>query len=214
MAQTVILDFDGVIKDSLEAKADAFCSLFKNVDAELLDTIRTHHLLNGGVSRHQKLPFYINLAGMDPDESTLRGMLRQLSMIMTEQVLNSEWVPGARQFILENPFNQNLYIASAMPIEELAEICSRSNLAPCIKDIYGGDTRKHDACRDIMRREGATFANSVFIGDSLSDYRSAKEAQIQFILRRHKLNRSLLKPLVDWSIDDFLPILTIQSQLP
>ena len=62
-ASTIFWDFDGVIKDSVLVKSDAFEELFLPFGSDVAKKIRMHHEDNGGMSRHDKLPIYLNLAG-------------------------------------------------------------------------------------------------------------------------------------------------------
>ena len=213
-ARVVILDFDGVIKDSLDAKADAFCSLFENTDPKTLEKIKTHHWLNGGISRSKKLPYYLELAGIPPSDSVLREKLDQLGKIMINKVLECEWVPYALQFISENRYNQNIYIASAAPKEELEEICNQSSISQYIKKIYGSNSTKQEALKDIMREEQCEPSSCVFVGDSLGDIKAANETMMQFILRQHQYNQALLKGFMGVSIPNFRPMMEMNTRNP
>ena len=46
----IFQDFDGVIKDSVKAKTEAFHELFKNCEDNLVEKIKFHHTQNGGLS--------------------------------------------------------------------------------------------------------------------------------------------------------------------
>ena len=57
-ARVVFWDFDGVIKDSVPVKTEAFRKLFLSYGADITDKVVKHHLANGGVSRFKKIPYY------------------------------------------------------------------------------------------------------------------------------------------------------------
>ena len=61
----IFWDFDGVIKESVEVKSDAFEQLFKSFGSKVAKKIRSHHEKNGGISRFDKLPIYLSWAGQD-----------------------------------------------------------------------------------------------------------------------------------------------------
>ena len=67
-------------------------------------------------------------AGLRVDQQSVKDKLDQLSSIIVKNVLDSNWVPGVREYIYTNPFNQNLYVASATPGKELEYICKQSNI--------------------------------------------------------------------------------------
>ena len=213
-AKVAILDFDGVIKESLEAKAKAFCSLFSNADHKALHDIRTHHFKNGGISREVKMPIYMKIAGLRVERQSVEEKLDQLSSIIVKNVLNSNWVPGAREYICSNPFSQNLYVASATPRTELEKICKQSKIFDCFTEIYGSEKSKKDACRTILEREKCSPSDCVFIGDSFSDYLPAMELKIPFILRHHVHNNGLLERVGQYWIKDFRPIMEKHSEVP
>ena len=50
----VFWDFDGVIKDSVLAKTNAFRLLFEEHLPELIEQICEHHRTHGGLSRFKK----------------------------------------------------------------------------------------------------------------------------------------------------------------
>ena len=57
--KVVFWDFDGVIKDSVGVKSDAFESIFLPFGRDVAAKVREHHEKNGGVSRHKKIPLYL-----------------------------------------------------------------------------------------------------------------------------------------------------------
>ncbi len=63
IAKVVFWDFDGVIKDSVEVKSDAFEQLFLPFGKDIAKKVRIHHEENGGISRFDKLPIYLDWAG-------------------------------------------------------------------------------------------------------------------------------------------------------
>ena len=63
--KNIFIDFDGVIKESLDIKADAFESLFSKFGNDISQKIRKHHDKNSGISRFEKIPLYLEWAGMD-----------------------------------------------------------------------------------------------------------------------------------------------------
>jgi phosphoglycolate phosphatase-like HAD superfamily hydrolase len=59
----IFLDFDGVIKESVEAKSAAFVHLFEGFGDDVSKRVRSHHEANGGMSRFEKIPMYLGWAG-------------------------------------------------------------------------------------------------------------------------------------------------------
>jgi beta-phosphoglucomutase-like phosphatase (HAD superfamily) len=56
-------DFDGVIKESVGVKTEAYTRLFEPFGAAVAARVREHHEAHGGMSRFEKLPLYLGWAG-------------------------------------------------------------------------------------------------------------------------------------------------------
>ena len=56
----IFWDFDGVIKESVNIKNEAFKKLFADQSKSIIKRISYHHLANGGMSRFEKIPIYID----------------------------------------------------------------------------------------------------------------------------------------------------------
>ena len=65
-ALLIFWDFDGVVKDSLDIKSLSFENLFLPFGTEIASRVRIHHERNGGVSRFEKIPLYLQWAGQPP----------------------------------------------------------------------------------------------------------------------------------------------------
>ena len=48
MFELVFWDFDGVIKESVSVKTDAFLELFKPYGSKICEKVKSHHIENGG----------------------------------------------------------------------------------------------------------------------------------------------------------------------
>ena len=55
----IFWDFDGVIKESVSVKTDAYVELFSLYGSDICKQVRKHHLANGGMSRYDKIPLYL-----------------------------------------------------------------------------------------------------------------------------------------------------------
>ena len=101
-AKTIFWDFDGVIKDSVSVKSDAFEELFLPFGSDVAKKIRMHHEDNGGMSRYDKLPIYLNLAGEKYSKDLIIKYEKQFSKLVMNRVINSPWVEGALDYIKTN----------------------------------------------------------------------------------------------------------------
>ena len=90
----VFWDFDGVIKDSVEVKTNAFRELFRSFGEEVMVKVTTHHINNGGLSRFNKIPIYLTYAGIDPTEKNINDFCNQFAVLVEDEFVNCNWVPG------------------------------------------------------------------------------------------------------------------------
>ena len=67
-SKIIFFDFDGVIKESIEAKSEAFMDMIPSITNNLRKKIKAHHELNGGISRFKKIPIYLEWAGLESTE--------------------------------------------------------------------------------------------------------------------------------------------------
>ena len=54
----LVLDFDGVILDSVNIKTKAFEELFQEQPKEIRKKIINYHIKNGGISRYRKFDYF------------------------------------------------------------------------------------------------------------------------------------------------------------
>ena len=70
--KNIFWDFDGVIKDSLEIKTNAFYQLFQEYGIDIANKVKEHHLLNGGMSRYEKMPIYLKWSGCQVTDQNIK----------------------------------------------------------------------------------------------------------------------------------------------
>ena len=99
--QTIFWDFDGVIKESVGLKGKAFQDLIENIDKKTKKKILNHHMLNGGVSRYEKIPLYLAWSGINTDSSTVEFYIQRYSKLVCSAVINSKWVNGVEVILNE-----------------------------------------------------------------------------------------------------------------
>src|SRR4051812_26268377 len=85
-------DFDGVIKDSVAVKSDAFHRLFLQFGETVAARVREHHERNGGLSRYTKLPIYLGWAGQATDAAAVARYDALFSAAVKQAVIDSPWV--------------------------------------------------------------------------------------------------------------------------
>lgn len=200
----IFWDFDGVIKDSVAIKADAFEQLFEEYGAEITEKIREHHLANGGMSRFDKIPLYGQWAGKNICSQFVEEYSKRFSKLVFQGVLNSPWVPGVDDYLRNNKYGQTFILVSATPQKELELILNALNLRHCFQYVYGTPVSKQDAISKSMSRLSISSDDCIMIGDALVDLEAANANNIQFLLRQHTSNTKVFHDYAGPSIRDFL----------
>ena len=184
-------DFDGVIKDSVEAKTLAFTSLFQPFGAKIAERVRAHHERNGGMSRFEKIPLYLSWAGEPVTADSVSVFCNRFSAAVTQAVIDSPWVPGVREYLLKKHESQIFVLVTATPQADIELILSKLEIDHCFKKVCGAPMQKTEAIRQALHRWQFTPAQALVIGDSELDWQAARENDVGFFLRRTPLNLAL-----------------------
>jgi len=181
---TLILDFDGVVLESVEVKTRAFHELF-SFSPDHVDEIVDYHKNNTGVSRFDKFRYIYReiLKEPLPDEQFV-WLSEQYADLVVDGVIASPFVPGGEVFLERYSTKVPLFVVSASPQEELVSILRRRGLSSHFRKVYGAPTRKEQAIREIMAETGSAPARTLFIGDALNDLKAAMDSGIRFVGRQ------------------------------
>ena len=190
-AQLVFWDFDGVIKDSVEAKSAAFESLFLPFGCEIARRVRQHHEANGGVSRFDKIPLYLGWVGESASNLKVQEFCDRFSQLTLRAVIDSPWVPGVQEFIRENCRRQYFVLVTATPDEDIHEILDAIDIAACFREVHGASRTKASAIAGTLKRLNCPPESALMVGDAETDLAAARENSIPFLLRRTPLNKHL-----------------------
>ena len=203
-AQNIFFDFDGVIKDTVGIKGEAFFRLFFPFGSSCAEKVREHHLRNGGMTRFEKFPIYFRWAGVTCSDDLVRQYSDEFSSIVIDKVISSPWVPGIEKYLKENFTRQNFFLITATPASEIAYIASMLDITKYFREIRGAPIDKTEAVRKILVDWNLNKKHSVLVGDSTTDIEAAVENNVRPILRRTPENLDLEKNSTCVVIDDFL----------
>ena len=190
-AELVFLDFDGVIKESLEVKARAFVSLFRYMPSSFQERVMRHHLAHGGVSRYEKIREYLSWTTASVTEERVNELASEFSSLIISGVLNSPYVPGALEFIKAFSNQKKLILLTATPHDEICVILDSLGIASRFFSVYGYPSTKCESIRYELDRLKVAPMRSVLFGDSTQDLRAAMSCAIPFVLRTTPHNNSL-----------------------
>ncbi len=184
--QAIILDFDGVIVESVGIKDDAFRELFKDFPHHL-EAIMKYHLANNATIRYEKFKvIYEEILGLPYTAAVSTQLGLQFSKMIFEKIVVCPFVTGAVEFLDYFSRQSLLYLVSINPSEELKAILSARKIDYYFNEVYAYPWGKADAIREILRRNDFLEKDVVFVGDSPEDLQAAKMVGIDFIGRQAK----------------------------
>jgi phosphoglycolate phosphatase-like HAD superfamily hydrolase len=200
---TVFWDFDGVIKESVEVKTQAYSRLFEGFGSACSARVREHHERHGGMSRFEKIPLYLEWAGVAPTQAETERYCGLFAKLVHRAVIDAAWVAGAREYLEANHQRQKCVLVTATPQQEIEDILQELAIAAWFREVYGAPLEKGRAIAAALARFNCLAGDALLIGDSLADYEAAMDAGITFLLRRTELNRSLLRNYSGPQCEDF-----------
>jgi beta-phosphoglucomutase len=185
LIQAIILDFDGVILESVGVKTEAFRMLFADLP-DHVDEIVEYHRQNTGVSRFDKFRhIYASILKRPLPDREFHRLCTRYHDLVIGGVRAAPFVAGAEEFLERFYRRIPLYIVSASPEEELSDIISQRGMARYFRGVSGAPRRKVDSIRSILEREGLDTSLVLFVGDALNDYHAARETGVPFAGRVH-----------------------------
>jgi HAD superfamily hydrolase (TIGR01549 family) len=180
---TLILDFDGVIVESIPLKTAAFRQVF-SFAPEHLDEIIEFHLENGGMSRYDKYRYiYANILHEPLTPEQEERLASEYVGLIFESMLTVPYVEGAEGLLRDCSQKLPLYIVSATPEGEMHEIARRRGLTKYFVRIYGSPKTKAECIREILAETGAAPEEALFVGDAPNDWDAARATGVRFVAR-------------------------------
>jgi phosphoglycolate phosphatase-like HAD superfamily hydrolase len=181
----IFWDFDGVIKESVEVKTNAFRELFRSSGDEVIEKVTIHHINNGGMSRFKKIPIYLEFAGIKPTENIINEYCDQFAVLVEDSVINSNWVPGVQKIICNSKKGDQRYIlVTATPQDEIERILFKLKILSNFSNIFGAPMTKSDAINASLKLYNVSPKDSIMIGDSIADFEASQNTGSDFLLRR------------------------------
>ena len=189
--QLVFWDFDGVIKESVDVKTEAFKELFSTFGQEVVSLVEQHHLQYGGVSRTKKIEYALrNFVGRAPILSEVDDLADRFGTLVREKVVSSPWVPGVES-LLRSREHPPYVLVTGTPQNEIEWILSELALESHFERVYGAPIEKSAALRRVLADSNVNPSDGILIGDSRTDYEAARQAGLDFLFREspHSINQ-------------------------
>lgn len=181
---TVFLDFDGVLVESVEIKSKAFRAMFADQPADVLAHIMAYHGANDGISRIVKLRHcHEQILGQALTDEGLDTLVKRYTDQVEDEVVNAPWVPGAREFLETHHRSHRLFVVSGTPEAEVRRIAERRGMTPWFEVVRGSPPNKADIVRELRDAYDLDLERGLFVGDAMADWTGARDAGVAFIGR-------------------------------
>ena len=184
--QAILFDFDGVILESADVKTETFSKLFQQFGDKIVNKVVKHHIKNGGISRYKKIRYYYHeFLKKDLTDDELNKIADIFSGMVLDKIIVSPFVDGVIDYLESDYKKIDMYVISGIPQSELEIIVEKKKIGKYFKGLYGTDefVTKTEIINRIISENNYDKKQTVYIGDSLSDYRDAKKANMLFIGR-------------------------------
>ena len=183
-----IFDFDGVIKDSVKVKSEAFVQLYASEGKEFQQKVEEYHLANGGVSRYVKFKVWNEWLGRSTSEEAIDELAKNFAHLVINNVVASPFVNGAIKAIKSASENALTFLATGTPDDEINLILSQLRLVELFREVHGSSRKKTIIVNDILQRFDLNPSEVLFIGDAQTDYNAAIDNGLDFYLRKTDYN--------------------------
>lgn len=199
--KTIIFDFDGVILNSNYIKTEMFYKLFKKYGERTANRIVSYHIKFTGISRKIKFRYiFKKILREKINKSIIKNLddeFKKNSFKKIEKLKVSKYLYF---FLKKNYKKYNFYISTGAPRDEIIKLLKKKNLKIFFKKIFGPPQKKTKHINFIKKLKSGSI---LFVGDSLEDYKAAKQCKIPFILKKHKENNEIFKKKKILKISNF-----------
>jgi phosphoglycolate phosphatase-like HAD superfamily hydrolase len=174
----LILDFDGVVLESVEVKTNAFVSIFPT---SMREVVLACHRETPGLGRTKKIEcMFRAVFGRTPSIEEIDRLRFKFAEKSLAGVMNCPEVPGLRYFLESLP-DIETHIVSAAPEDEVRMVSEQRNLAGLFQSISGMPIKKEvHLARLLAERQNR---QALFIGDRISDLKAAQASGVRFLGR-------------------------------
>jgi len=178
----LLLDFDGVIVDSVGLKIAAYLEIYRDAPQEMRQAVVAHHHAHGGMNRGVRFAILEReLFGRTPTADDIASMSCRYGALVKDAVVECRMIPGASEFLDAARGQSAMHVISGTPQGELEEIVRRRGLARYFATLHGAPATKPLAFRQILDDYGYRPARVVAIGDATTEFEAARALGIAFL---------------------------------
>ena len=181
--KSILFDCDGVILNSNHIKTKAFEEIARPYGSEICKNLVNYHIKNGGISRHQKLSYFVNEILKDfPAKSrpSISYLIDQYSERVKSSLLKCEHVCCLDALRKISP-NSPWFIVSGGDQLELHYVFKQLELEQYFNGgIWGSPASKEEIFSDLVNNNAIKYP-ALYLGDSKYDYVASQKFGLDFI---------------------------------
>lgn len=181
----VVFDFDGVLVESTTLKTNVFREVVKDYSINEQEAFITYHKLHGGVSRWDKFNYFLKEIVKVSDDEVLKVTSKKLAdnftALLSEKLQTLGLTVGSMELLQElKSLNKPCFIVSGGAQTEVISVCERNKIDHYFKTILGSPKNKQENLT-FLKDSNELKGVGLFIGDSYTDFKSAKDFGMHFI---------------------------------
>jgi phosphoglycolate phosphatase len=179
----LVLDFDGVVVDSVPIKSRAFRDCYPEATSDEHAAIEAHHHAHGGISRREKfIHFETALFGRGLDPDRIEALCRRYATLVYDAVVACRPIPGAPGFLAAaDAAGVPMHLVSGTPETELRAIVAARGWQAHFESVTGAPTSKPAAFARIARDGGHAPEDLLAVGDSRTEFDAAEGLGMPFV---------------------------------
>jgi|FLOH01.1.fsa_nt_gi phosphoglycolate phosphatase-like HAD superfamily hydrolase len=205
MIKAIIFDFDGVLLNSIGIKMPAYYPLFENIPGSIdvmkepLDVHGKQHRTE--VIRQCILTFIEKGLVSESELDKLDDYTVRYGELVKKKLFTCGLFDGVIEMLENLKDRFLLFIVTSGPVKELEEELDHYDLKKYFKAFYGGGLlSKTDNALKILKGNGLSSEEVIFVGDGDTDLKAARDLNFKFIGIINKEN--------DFENDDSIKIKT------
>lgn len=203
----IIFDCDGVLMDVNDKKAEAFGKAVSGYPQPVIDSFVDYCKNSFGESRYVKFnKFFKEFLKKEFDEEEYNNFLLCYATECRKIYMHAPLTPGCWDILkVLKARGKHLYVASGSDEHELNEVLDKKGIKKYFNHIFGSPRTKKEAVDIILQKHAAK--RIVLIGDALSDMKTSKSCDTNFIyMKKYSIhsreNHTLCQKEATYEIQD------------
>jgi len=175
----IFFDCDGVLLNSNSIKTQAFRNVALRFSEDVAERFVAYHVANGGVSRYEKFEYLRSeILGINSDVFELHDLLSEFAKFVEKGLMDAELADGLED--LKKASNAKWHVVSGGDQKELRKVFIERKLDTLFNGgIWGSPKTKYEIIEELTS-ERSIEGRSLFVGDSLLDYKVAEHFDFDF----------------------------------